>query len=226
MREKSTYAIGIIGALLMIWNLHTIFVVLPDEAQQGAIGRMIFIHVPAAISAYLFYSVAVIASIAFLIRRNYFYDSLAVACVEVGTMLTLVNLVTGSLWGKVIWGIWWAWDARMTTQLMCFLLYLGYLLLRPAVSEPTQRGVMSAIVAIFAFADIPIVIMAIRLKDVRTQHPAPVLETGGLDPTWWPPFLIGILALALISTALVLVRLHQETTQREIDSVRRELHAV
>ncbi|MDP9171022.1 MAG: hypothetical protein M3N54_10430, partial [Acidobacteriota bacterium] len=111
-------------------------------------------------------------------------------------------------------------------QLMCFLLYLGYLLLRPAVSEPTQRGVMSAIVAIFAFADIPIVIMAIRLKDVRTQHPAPVLETGGLDPTWWPPFLIGILALALIGSALMLVRLHQETSQREMDSLRRELHAV
>jgi hypothetical protein len=94
------------------------------------------------------------------------------------------------------------------------------------VAEPTQRGVMSAIVAIFAFADIPIVIMAIRLRDVRTQHPAPVLETGGLDPSWWPPFLIGILAVALIGTALVLVRLHQETSQREIDSLRRELHAI
>lgn len=226
MREKATYGIGILGTLLMVWNLHTIFMVLPDEAQQGAIGRMLFIHVPAALSAYLFYTVAVVASIMFLIRRNFAWDSLAVAGVEVGTTFTLVNLVTGSLWGHVIWGIWWAWDVRMTTQLMCFLLYLGYLLLRPAVAEPTQRGVMSAIVAIFAFADIPIVIMAIRLKDVRTQHPAPVLETGGLDPTWWPPFLIGILALALIGTALLLVRLHQETSQREIDSVRRELHAI
>ena len=226
MREKITYALGILGTLVMVFNLHTVFQVLPDEAQQGAIGRMLFIHVPAAINAYIFYAVAVVASIAFLIKRNFFYDSLAVACVEVGTVLTLVNLVTGSLWGKVIWGIWWAWDLRMTTQLMCFLLYLGYLLLRPAVSEPTQRGVMSAIVAIFAFADIPIVVMAIRLRDVRTQHPSPVLETGGLDPTWVPPFLMGILAVLLIGTALVLVRLHQETSQREIDSVRRELHAI
>ena len=226
MREKITYALGILGTLVMVFNLHTVFQVLPDEAQQGAIGRMLFIHVPAAINAYIFYAVAVVASIAFLIKRNFFYDSLAVACVEVGTVLTLVNLVTGSLWGKVIWGIWWAWDLRMTTQLMCFLLYLGYLLLRPAVSEPTQRGVMSAIVAIFAFADIPIVVMAIRLRDVRTQHPSPVLETGGLDPTWVPPFLMGILAVFLIGTALVLVRLHQETSQREIDSVRRELHAI
>src|SRR6266567_8789378 len=140
MREKATYTLGILGTLLMVWNLHTIYMVLPDEAQQGAIGRMLFIHVPAAISAYLFYSVAVIASIAFLVRRDFFYDSLAVACVEVGTMLTMINLVTGSLWGKVIWGIWWAWDARMTTQLMCFLLYLGYLLMRPAVTEATQRA--------------------------------------------------------------------------------------
>ncbi|MEP6716877.1 MAG: cytochrome c biogenesis protein [Terriglobia bacterium] len=226
MREKFTYALGLGGLLLMIYNLHTIFTVLPDEAQQGAIGRMLFIHVPAAIAAYLFYTIAVVSSIAFLIRRNFAWDSLAVACVEVGTVFTFVNLVTGSLWGHVIWGIWWAWDARMTTQLMCFLLYLGYLLLRPAVSEPTQRGVMSAILAIFAFADIPIVIMAIRIKDIRTQHPSPVLETGGLDPTWWPPFLIGIVALALIGSALMLVRLHQETSQREMDSLRRELHAI
>jgi heme exporter protein C len=226
MREKLTYAFGIAGTLLMLWNLHTIFMVLPDEAAQGAIGRMIFIHVPAAISAYCFYTAAVVTSVAFLIRRNFLYDSISVACIEVGTMLTLVNLVTGSLWGKVIWGVWWAWDLRMTTQLMCFLLYLGYLLLRPAVSEPTQRGVMSAIVAIFAFADIPIVVMAIRFKDVRTQHPSPVLETGGLDPTWVPPFVIGIFAVLLIGISLVMVRLHQENTQREMDSLRRELHAL
>jgi heme exporter protein C len=226
MREKATYALALLGTALMLWNLHTIFTVLPDEAQQGAIGRMIFIHVPAAITAYCFYTVALIASIAFLMRRNFMWDSLAAAAVEVGTVLTLVNLVTGSLWGKVIWGVWWAWDLRMTTQLMCFLLYLGYLLLRPAIAEPAQRGVMSAIVAIFAFADIPIVVMAIRLRNVRTQHPSPVLETGGLDPTWVPPFLIGILALLLIGSALLLVRMHQENSRREIDSLRRELHAL
>ncbi len=142
-------------------------------------------------------------------------------------MLTLVNLVTGSLWGKVIWGIWWAWDLRMTTQLMCFLLYLGYLLLRPAVAEPTQRGVMSAILAIFAFADIPhrhhghpAARCPHAASRRRCSKPAASTRRGS------PPFLIGILALSLIGTALVLVRLHQETSQREIDSVRRELHAI
>ncbi len=226
MREKIVYTLGILGTILLLWNFYNIFLVIPIDALQGDIFRIIFIHVPAAITAYAFYAVAVIASIAFLVRKDFAWDSLAVSAVEVGTMFTLVNLATGSIWGRVEWGIWWAWDARMTSQLMCFLLYLGYLLMRPAIAEPQQRGVMSAVLAIFAAADIPIVVMAIRLHNVRTQHPGPVLETGGLAPVYWPPFLIGILSFLLLGTALILVRLHQESNRREIDSLRRELHAI
>src|ERR1700744_1673021 len=226
MREKAVYTLGILGTLLLIFNFYRIFLVIPIDALQGAIYRILFIHVPAAISADGFYLVAVVASIGFLITKNFWWDSLAVSAVEVGTMFTLVNLATGSIWGRVEWGIWWAWDARMTTQLMLFLLYLGYLLLRPAIAEPQQRGVMSAVLAIFAAADIPIVTMAIRLHNVRTQHPGPVLETGGLAPIYWPPFLIGSVLFLLVGSPLMIVRLHQESNSREIDSLRRELHAV
>jgi heme exporter protein C len=226
MREKIIYGLGILGTILLLYNFYNIFLVIPIDALQGAIYRIIFIHVPAAITAFSFYGVAVFASIAFLVRKNFWWDSLAVSAVEVGTMFTLVNLATGSIWGRVEWGIWWAWDARMTSQLMCFLLYLGYLLMRPAIAEPQQRGIMSAVLAIFAAADIPIVIMAIRLHNVRTQHPGPVLETGGLAPVYWPPFLIGIVCFLLLGSAMILVRLHQESSRREIDSLRRELHAI
>jgi len=226
MREKIIYGLGILGTILLLYNFYNIFLVIPIDALQGAIYRIIFIHVPAAITAFSFYGVAVFASIVFLIRKNFWWDSLAVSAVEVGTMFTLVNLATGSIWGRVEWGIWWAWDARMTSQLMCFLLYLGYLLMRPAIAEPQQRGIMSAVLAIFAAADIPIVVMAIRLHNVRTQHPGPVLETGGLAPVYWPPFLIGIICFLLLGSAMILVRLHQESSRREIDSLRRELHAI
>jgi heme exporter protein C len=226
MRDKSVYTLGALGTLLLVWNFYRIFVVIPTDALQGDIYRIIFIHVPAAITAFMFYGVAVFASIAYLITKKFSWDSMAVSAVEVGTMFTMVNLATGSIWGRIIWGIWWAWDARMTTQLMLFLLYLGYLLLRPAVAEPAQRATMSAFLAIFAAADIPIVVMAIRLHNVRTQHPAPVLETGGLAPVYWPPFLIGIVAFLLLGSAMMIVRLHQESSSREIDSLRRELHAI
>ncbi len=226
MRDKVVFTLGALGALLMAWNMHTIFVVMAGEAMQGQIGKMFFIHVPAAITAYSFYAVAVVCSIAFLFTKNFKYDSLAVSSIEVAQVFTLVNLVTGSLWGHIIWGIWWTWDLRLTSQFMCFMLYLGYLLMRPAIAEATQRATMSAILAIFAAADIPLVIMAIRLHNVRTQHPAPVLETGGVDPTWWPPLIISYVAFVLIAAALVMVRLRQETVTREIDSLRRELHAI
>ena len=225
MREKLIYALGILGTFVMLFNLNTVFNKLTDEAMQGAIFRIIFIHVPAAIDADIFLFVALCSSVAFLAKKNFLFDSISVACIEVGAMLLLLNLVTGSIWGKNQWGIWWAWDLRMTSQLMCFLLYLGYLLMRPAIAEPTQRATMSAFISILAFADVPLVLMAIRLPNVKTQHPGPVLETGNLAPEYQGPFGIGILALLLLGSALVLVRLHQETSRREIDSLRRELHS-
>jgi len=226
MREKAVYVCGILGTALMLWNLHTIFVQLPDDALQGPIFRILFIHVPATLVAYIFYTVALITSILFLAKKDFLYDSVSVACIEVATMLVLVNLATGSIWGRSQWGIWWAWDLRLTTQLMCFLLYLGYLLVRPAIAEPTQRATLSAFIAIFAYADIPLVVMAIRLPNVRTQHPGPVLETGAMAKVYDLPFGIGMLSILLIGIALILVRLQQESEQREIDSLRRELHAL
>ncbi len=226
MREKLIYALGLLGTLVMIYNLHTIFLDLPDEAMQGAVYRILFIHVPAVLNAFTFLTVALCTSVAFLSTKKFIYDSISVACIEVATAFMLVNLVTGSIWGRNQWGIWWTWDLRLTSMLICFLLYLGYLLMRPAIPEPTQRATMSAFIGIFAFADVPLVIMAIRLPNVRTQHPGPVLETGGMDPSFNAPFGLGLLALFLIGSALVLVRLHQETSRREIDSIRRELHAV
>jgi heme exporter protein C len=226
MREKIIYGLGLLGTLILVWNFYRIFIEIPIDALQGNIFRIIFIHVPAAFTAFSFYAVAVLGSIVFLLKKDFWWDSLAVSAVEVGTMFTLVNLVTGSIWGRVEWGIWWAWDARMTSQLMCFLLYLGYLLMRPAIAEPQQRGVMSAVLAIFAAADIPVVFMAIRLHNVRTQHPGPVLETGTLAPVYWTPLLTDWGVFLMLGTAMMLVRLHQESSRREIDSLRRELHAI
>src|ERR1700722_14046769 len=192
MREKAIWTLGLLGALVMILNLHTVFMNLPDEAMQGAVYRIIFVHVPAAINADIFYTIALVSSVLFLMKKDFVYDSIAVSCIEVATMLVLVNLVTGSIWGKSQWGIWWAWDLRMTTQLMCFLLYLGYLVVRPSIPEATQRATISAFISIFAFMDIPLVFMAIRLPNVRTQHPSAVLETGQLASVYWSSFGIGI----------------------------------
>src|SRR4051812_33859712 len=103
MREKLIYISGGLGTLLLVWNLYTIFLVIHDEAQQGAIGRMVLIHPPIGIAAYFFYFAALVSSILFLTTKDFKHDSIAVSCIEVGTVYTLANLVTGSLWAHVIW---------------------------------------------------------------------------------------------------------------------------
>src|ERR1700746_3530696 len=124
MRDKIFYVFGAIALAILIWNINTI-VPLPAERQQGGVFKIIFFHVPLAIAAMLASAVALVASILFLITRNFKYDAIAVAVTEVGLAMLAGNLVTGSIWGRQAWGIWWAWDARLTSALVCWLLYAG-----------------------------------------------------------------------------------------------------
>lgn len=225
MREKLIYGLGVIAAVLLARNLYSIFMQLPDEASQGMIYRIIFFHVPAAITAMLCAAAACIASVMYLVTRNFKHDAIAVSVTEVGLAFLAANLVTGSIWGRIIWGIWWTWDARLTSALVCWLLYAGYLMLRRAIEEPTARARISAVFNIFAFVDVPIVIFSIKWW--RTQHPQPVFWGGGtIDPAMKSTALLNLLALVLLAVMLVLIRLRQEEVQREIDSMRRYAHAV
>ena len=226
--KKLIYALGLLGTLLMIYNLHTIFVDLPDEALQGAIYRIIFIHVPAAIDrVHLLRRGARHQRRAFWPRRISCTIRSRSPASKWRPGFTLVNLVTGSIWGRNHWGIWWTWDLRLTSQLMCFVLYLGYLLMpaghRRAHAARHHVGHSSPSSPI---ADMPLVMMAIRLPNVRTQHPEPGARNGEMDPSFIGPVRHGHAGAAVFGTALVLIRLHQETSRREIDSLRRELHAV
>lgn len=225
MREKVLYGLGFVGMLLLARNLYVI-ANFPPEAAQGAIFKIIFFHVPAAWTAIVAATVALVTSILFLVTKNFKYDAVAVASTEVGLAFLAVNLVTGSLWGHVIWGIWWTWDWRLTSALVCWLLYAGYLMLRHAVEEPTQRATFAAVFSIFAFLDVPIVVMSIRW--FRTQHPSPVFlsSTGSFPHDWTMALLWNWVALLLIGIVMTVIRLGHEDTQREIDYVRRMAHAL
>jgi heme exporter protein C len=224
MRDKILYALGIFSIALLIRNIYVI-AGLPEEVNQGAIFKIIFFHVPLAMTALTFSLVSFVASAAFLFTKNFYFDALAVAVTEVGLAFLAGNLITGSIWGRIIWGIWWTWDARLTSALVCWLLYAGYLMLRRAIEEPTQRATFAAVFSIFAFIDVPIVIFSIKWW--RTQHPQPVFWAGGSFPKDWTPiFWLNVLAILLIGVLLTAVRLRQEEAQREIDSLRRMAHAL
>ncbi len=224
MREKVLYILGAAALVILAWNTITI-AGLPEETQQGVVFKIIFFHVPVAIAAMTAACVAFLASAGFLVTRNFRFDAMAVASTEVGLAFLAANLVTGSIWGREIWGIWWTWDARLTSALVCWLLYAGYLMLRKAIEEPTQRATFAAVFSIFAFIDVPIVIFSIKWW--RTQHPSPVFWSGGsFPPDWTRHFLWNMAAMLMLGIVIAAVRLRQEDAQREIDSLRRTAHAL
>jgi heme exporter protein C len=224
MRRKVIIALAAIAAVFLARDLYVILLRLPDEAAQGAIYRIIFFHVPAAWTALLCYTAAMVASVLYLAKKNMAYDSFAASVTEVGLAFGAANLVSGMIWGHIIWGIWWTWDARLTSMLVGWLIYAGYLMLRRAIEEPVERARMSAVLSIFAFADAPIIFFSIKWW--RTQHPQPVVWGGGqMDPAMKSMLFVNWIPLLLLAAAFLMIRMEQERTQRRIDALRREVHA-
>ena len=154
----------------------------PKEVTMGNLYRIFFYHLPNAILSFIFPYLNGVAAFLYLFwrhkdpKRAHAADAFALAAGEVTVLYASVGLATGMLWGRAAWGIWWTWDARLTTYLLLWLLYVSYLLLRRLTSGD-QKAVLSAVLAIFAAIDVPICFMSIRWW--RTQHPAPVFGDGG-----------------------------------------------
>jgi len=209
MKRAFWFLCGLSLALLAFGFYEAIFVA-PVEATMGQIYRIFYWHVPTATSGETFPYVNMLAALGFLFFRRskpelaMKLDALAIAAAEVSVLYIGLTLATGMLWGRPVWGIWWAWDARLTSALLLFLLYVSYLLVR-RFSANNQAPVVGAVIAIFAGIDNPIVFMSIRWW--RTQHPAPVLTgDGSLDSSMVPPLMINMVAWFLWGCALVWAR--------------------
>ena len=191
--------------------------VAPTEQTMGDVQRIFYYHVPSAWTAFLLFFANFIASIAYLIWRKPAADAVAAATAEVGVVFCTVVLVTGPIWARPVWGIWWTWDARLTTTLVLWLIYVSYLVLR-RYSTGTQTSLLAAALAIFGFVDVPIVYMTIRW--FRTQHPSPVIGGGpnsGLAPSMWPPLLWNWLAFSMLAIIVVVARYRLQMMEQEVE---------
>src|SRR5229473_5052440 len=202
---------GIAIAILVAAFRQAIFLT-PTDAAQGDVGRIFYYHVPIAMWSLLFPYLNFAASLAYLFWRRrdplkaLTADALAVASAEITVLFVGIGLLSGMLWAKPAWGIWWAWDARLTTYLLLWLLYVSYLLLR-RFSPTGQTGTLGAVLSIFAAIDVPIVYMSIRWW--RTQHPAPVFGGGqdsGMDKSMLPAFFWNLAGWAIWGIFILLFR--------------------
>jgi heme exporter protein C len=225
MSESVPKPLAVITAFSVLTSIYLIFIWVPTEASMGIVQRIFYFHVASAAIAFLAFFIGGVAAIMYLINRRHKFDDLSVAANEVGLLFAVVNLITGSLWAKPIWGVYWAWDHRLIAMLILALTYFAYLILRQSISEPTQRAVVCAVVSIFGMVDVPIVYMANRWW--RTQHPAPVIGGGGsLDPRMTFVLFFTMFAFGMLFWCLVRARRGLEALRRETDSLRRQVHAL
>lgn len=197
--------------MLFVAGLYLSFFAPPDY-QQGDTVKIMFIHVPSAWLAMMCYTVIAIASVGSLIWRHPLADVAAKTAAPIGAAFTLLALVTGSLWGKPMWGTYWVWDARLTSVLVLFFLYLGLLALWQAIEDPSRAGRSAAILAIVGFVNVPIIKFSVEWWNTLHQ-PASVVKMGG--PAIHSTILIPLLVMAAAFTCVFFV-LHLRAMQNEI----------
>ena len=198
--------------------------VAPTERTMGTIQRIFYIHVPSAWTGLTAFFICFLANLFYVFGRQPKWDWLAVSAAEVGLAFTTVVLVTGPVWAHPVWGIWWTWDARLTSTFVLWLLYVSYLLLRTLVEEPDRRALFSALFGIFAFIDVPLVFGSIRWW--RTQHPQPVIMGGagsGLEPTMRWVLLFSWLAMLSLMALLLWARYGVEAMRDELETLQRDV---
>lgn len=173
--SRFALGLGTVTALLMAVAVYMAFVYAPTDVVQGDAQRIFYVHVPVAWVAFLAAFVVLVCSMAYLWGGDQRWDQLARSSAEITLLFTSLTLLTGSLWGRPIWGTWWVWDARLTTTLLLWFMYLGYFMLRAYVGEPGRAARYAAVLGIVAFVDVPIIYESVNWW--RTQHPTSVMDT-------------------------------------------------
>ncbi len=169
--------LGLLAGISLAIGLYLGLIYAPTDAIQGNAQRIFYIHVPMAWVAFLAFFVVFVAGILYLWKRSLIWDQIARASAEIGLVFTTLVLITGSFWGRPIWGTWWTWDARLTTTLLLWFIYLSYFMLRAYAGERERAARYSAVIGIIGFIDVPIIYMSVDWW--RTLHPQAVINTSG-----------------------------------------------
>ncbi len=199
-------ALGLLAAL-MIANLYLIFIWAPTDAILGEVQRIFYFHVPIAWVAFLSFFIVFVSSIMYLWKRSLHWDALAHSAAEIGVVFATLILITGIIWARPVWGVWWTWEPRLTTSLILWLIYVAYLMLRSYAPSRSQGATFAAVLGIVGFIDVPIVYFAVDWW--RAVHPesvvGPLAESGSLDSS-----MRGVLMFSAVTFTLLFAFLLRE----------------
>ena len=203
---------ALVAAQYLIW-VHA-----PMERTMGLVQKIFYYHLPMAWWSFISFFTVFVASVLYLAKRKSRYDHLAGAAAELGVLCSGLALITGTLWARPIWNVWWTWDPRLTTTLIMWFVYAAYLLLRASDLGGGRRAVICAVLGVVAFADVPLVFYSARMW--RSVHPAVFASKGGgLDPDMWLAVAGNVAAVGLLWLSLLLVRYRQLVRRERIETL-------
>jgi heme exporter protein C len=210
--------VGVIALLNIAVALYMALFYAPTEKTMGDAQRIFYFHVPSAWIGVLAFFVVFIASLMYLWRRERKWDALALSAAEIGVVFTTLVLLTGPLWAKKAWGAFWVWDARLTTTLVLWMIYIGYLMLRSS-AEGERRSRFAAVLGIVGFIDVPIIYISVELW--RTMHPTLLInDSGGLAPQMTQTLMVALLSFTLLFVFLLIQRLRLEQARDRLNLLR------
>ena len=224
-RQRETVLLGmtILSAVLVLTALYLALVGAPDANLGSETGRyaqrIIYFHIATAWVGFLAFFVTFVGGVAYLRTQRRIWDILALSSAEIGTVFMLGVLVSGSIWAKPAWGVWWVWDERLTISLVQFLIYVGYLMLRTSVEDPSRRARFAAVYGIVAFISVPINFIAIRLW--RTQHPLMFgTEGGGLSDNMMFAFAFALISFSIWYATMMWHRIRLEQFRDDVEQLK------
>ncbi len=216
-----TAALAAVTVVLMLLSIYMIFVFAPVEQFMGMPQKIFYFHVPIAMISYVGFFITFVCSIAYLVTGNLTWDRFAICGAQIGVLYITLTLLTGMLWGKPIWGVYWSWDPRLTTSFVLWLIYAGYLVLRSAVEDETMRAKYAAVMGIVGFADVPLVHYSVKLWS-RGIHP--VIERGpgdpGMHPDMFTTFKVSMITMLLLFVLLFITRVRYEFLAAEVEHIK------
>lgn len=211
---------GWVALPLVVWGLYLGLIWAPPDAMMGQVQRIMYVHFPSWIAVGLSYLVGFVASLLYLATRRAGFDYMAQAGVEVGVLFNATGLITGSIWGRPTWGVWWTWDPRLTTTAIMLVIFVGYLLVRAFLEDPDARARVGSLVAIMGFLTVPVVYFSVKWW--RTLH-QPQSSPSTVDPRMVVALRVMMIAFALGASYLMsrryeVARLEASAEQLELES--------
>jgi heme exporter protein C len=217
------WMLGLTAAMLLVM-LYLIFMWVSTERTMGIIQRIFYFHVPAAMASFVACFVGGIAAILYLVKHDSKYDDLSLAANETVVVFEIVNIAMGSIWAKRVWGIWWTWDAKLTSAFLLLFIYAAYLVIRRA-APVEARATVCAVICILGMADVPLIYMSNRI--FRTQHPSPVIgggEGSGLAGDMSTTLFFGMATMLMVWWCILRVRRRVARLERAAEDLTRRAH--